>query len=297
MVPKIRGKMAKFKEILSDINELIVFKHSVFALPFIFTAMITASKLQNGSVWFGWKLLFLGILCAVSARSFAMALNRYLDEDIDRANPRCASRPSVDGRIGRGNLLLFIIANAVVFIAVSALINSLALKLSVPILAALGRYSYFKRFSETAHLMLGFCLGLAPIAGAIAVSGGIPLWSVLLCFGVVFWVGGFDVLYSLQDMEFDRTAGLYSIPALYGKEASMFISKIFHAVAVLFWLLFCAAANLGFFAYLGVAACATILYFEHKIVQKDFSKIDRAFFMLNGYLGIAFFAFVFVNLF
>ena len=137
--------MAKFKEILSDINELIVFKHSVFALPFIFTAMITASKLQSGSVWFGWKLLFLGILCAVSARSFAMALNRYLDEDIDRTNPRCASRPSVDGRIGKRNLLIFIAANAAVFIVVSALINPLAFKLSMPILAALGGYSYFKR--------------------------------------------------------------------------------------------------------------------------------------------------------
>ncbi|MDA3072049.1 MULTISPECIES: menaquinone biosynthesis prenyltransferase MqnP [unclassified Campylobacter] len=289
--------MEKFKQILKDINELIVFKHSVFALPFIFVAMITASKAQNGSMWFGFGLFVLGILCAVSARSFAMAVNRYLDEEIDRNNPRCASRPSVDGRIGRKNLLAFIIANAVIFVFVAYLINSLAFALSVPILLALGSYSYFKRFSETAHLMLGLCLGLAPIAGNIAVTGAISIWSVVLCLGVVFWVGGFDVLYSLQDMEYDRQNGLFSIPSRYGKEASMFISKLFHAICVIFWFLYCALANLGTFAYIGVAVCALILYKEHKIVEKDFSKIDRAFFTLNGYLGIIFFIFVWISLF
>ena len=289
--------MEKFKQIIKDINELIVFKHSVFALPFIFIAMITASKLQNGSMWFGFRLFVLGILCAVSARSFAMALNRYLDEDIDKNNPRCANRPSVDGRIGRKNLLAFIIANAVIFVVVAYLINSLAFALSVPILIALGSYSYFKRFSETAHLMLGLCLGLAPIAGNVAVCGSISLWSAILCLGVVFWVAGFDVLYSLQDMEYDQQNGLFSIPSRYGKEASMFISKIFHAICVIFWFLYCASANLGLFAYIGVAVCAIILYKEHKIVEKDFSKIDRAFFTLNGYLGIIFFGFVYVSLF
>ena len=126
--------MSKFIQILKDINELIVFKHSVFALPFIFMAMIVSSKLVNGTMWFGLSLLFLGILCAVSARNYAMALNRYLDEDIDRPNPRCASRPSVDGRIGRKNLLLFIIANAVIFVVTAYFINSLA-------------YSFVEQFS------------------------------------------------------------------------------------------------------------------------------------------------------
>ena len=214
--------MAKFKEILCDINELIVFKHSVFALPFIFTAMITASKITNGSIWFGWKLFILGILCAVSARSFAMAFNRYADEDIDKFNPRCANRPSVDGRIGRKNLLFFIGVNAVIFIITAYFINSLAFKLSFPILMVLAGYSIFKRFSETAHIVLGLCLGLSSVAGAIAVSGVIPLWSLLLCVGVMFWVAGFDVLYSLQDMDYDQKAGLFSIPARYGEKASMY---------------------------------------------------------------------------
>ena len=288
--------MAKFKEILCDINELIVFKHSVFALPFIFTAMITASKITNSSMWFGWKLFILGILCAVSARNFAMAFNRYADEDIDKFNPRCATRPSVDGRIGRKNLLLFILANALVFIIVAYFINSLAFKLSFPILAILAGYSIFKRFSEVAHIVLGLCLGLSCVAGAVAVGANIPLWSLLLCCGVVFWVAGFDVLYSLQDMDYDKKAGLFSIPSMYGEKASMFISQIFHFCAVLFWLFYCGAAGLGAWAYIGVIISAIILFFEHRIVKRDFSKIDRAFLTLNGYLGMLFFCFLFIDL-
>ncbi|ALV64207.1 menaquinone biosynthesis prenyltransferase MqnP [Campylobacter fetus] len=288
--------MAKFTQILKDINELIVFKHSVFALPFLFSAMITASKLQSGSMWFGIPLLILGILCAVSARNYAMAFNRYLDEDIDRPNPRCASRPSVDGRIGRKNLLLFIIANGIIFIVVAYFINSLAFWLSFLFLIVLGGYSYFKRFSSLAHVVLGFCLGLSAIAGAVAVSGSIPLWSILLCLGVSFWAGGFDILYSLQDMQYDKKVGLYSIPAIYGEKSAMFISAVFHALAVIFWLLFAGAVGLGFFGFLGVILCAFILYKEHKIIKADFKKIDKAFFTLNGYLGIMFLLFVWVDL-
>lgn len=287
--------MEKFKQVILDINELIVFKHSVFALPFIFIAMITASKLETGSMWFGWRLLLLGIACAVSARNFAMAFNRFMDEDIDRPNPRCANRPSVDGRIGKINMIIFIAINAIIFLIVAFFINNLAFKLALPILLVLGGYSVFKRFSETAHLVLGFCLGLAPIAGAIAVLGEVPLWAVLLCFGVMFWVAGFDVLYSLQDIEYDKSAGLFSIPACYGSEAAIFISSVFHAITVLFWFLFCVGANLGFFAYAGVFLSAFILWKEHVIVNKDFSKIDKAFFTLNGYLGIMFFCFIFLD--
>ena len=288
--------MTKFIQILKDINELIVFKHSVFALPFIFIAMIVASKIINDSIWFGWELLILGTLCAVSARNFAMGANRYLDRDIDKDNPRCASRPSVDGRIGRGNLLLFIWINALIFVVVAYFINSLAFWLSFPILLILGAYSYFKRFSSLAHVMLGVCLGLSPIAGAIAVLAYIPLWSILLSCGVIFWVAGFDILYSLQDMEYDKKMGLFSIPSIYGAKASMFICALFHFLAVFFWLLFAISANLGVAAFIGVIISAIILYFEHRIVRRDFSKIDRAFFTLNGYLGIIFFVFVLVSL-
>ena len=280
---------------LKDIAELIVFKHSVFALPFIFVAMIVASKIENGSAWFGFKLLILGTLCAVSARNFAMAFNRYQDEDIDKLNPRTASRPSVDGRIGKGNMQLFIAANALIFVICAYFVNSLAFWLSFPILAVLGGYSLFKRFSELAHLVLGLSLGLAPIAGVVAVSATIPLWSVLLCLGVTFWVAGFDLLYSLQDMKFDQENKLFSIPAIYGDKATLFLSSIFHALAFILWLLFAWAAGLGAMAFFGIVVSGVILFFEHRIVRRDFSKIDRAFFTLNGYLGILFFIFVWIS--
>ncbi|QKF60507.1 menaquinone biosynthesis prenyltransferase MqnP [Campylobacter curvus] len=287
--------MENFIKKLKDIGELIVFKHSVFALPFIFTAMIVASKQVNDSAWFGFRLLILGALCAVSARNFAMAFNRYKDEDIDKLNPRTANRPSVDGRIGKDNMRIFIAANGVIFIVCAYFINSLAFWLSFPILAVLAGYSIFKRFSELAHLVLGLSLGLAPIAGAVAVSAQIPLWSVLLCLGVMFWVGGFDLLYSLQDIEFDREHGLFSIPSVYGDKATLFISAIFHALSVIFWLLFAWAVNLGGFAFFGILLSGVILWQEHRIVRRDFSKIDRVFFTLNGYLGILFFIFVWMS--
>ena len=280
---------------LKDIAELIVFKHSVFALPFIFVAMIVASKIENDSAWFGFKLLILGTLCAVSARNFAMAFNRYQDEGIDKLNPRTASRPSVDGRIGKGNMQLFIVANALIFIICAYFVNSLAFWLSFPILAVLGGYSLFKRFSELAHLVLGLSLGLAPIAGVVAVSATIPLWSVLLCLGVTFWVAGFDLLYSLQDIKFDQENKLFSIPAIYGDKATLFLSAIFHTLAFILWLLFAWAAGLGAMAFFGIVVSGVILFFEHRIVRRDFSKIDRAFFTLNGYLGILFFIFVWIS--
>jgi len=272
-----------------------MFKHSIFSLPFIFIAMIVSSKQINGTFWFGWELLILGLLAAISARNFAMSFNRYADRDIDKHNPRTANRPSVDGRVGEQNMKLFIGLNAVVFVSVAYVINSLAFWLSFPILLILAGYSIFKRFSSYAHLVLGVSLGLAPIAGVVAVSQSITLWSVLLALGVMFWVAGFDLLYSLQDMEYDKSKGLFSIPSIYGKEATFFISRLFHALTVLFWLLFVVEAGLGFWAYLGVFFSGAILLMEHKIVIKDFTKIDRAFFTLNGYLGIMFFIMICID--
>jgi len=266
-----------------DFNELVMFEHSIFSLPFIFIAMIVAT---DG--WFGLWLLILGVLAALSARNFAMGVNRYADRDIDAKNPRTSSRPNVDGRLDRGSILIFIVVNALIFIAVAYMINSLAFALSFPILFVLASYSYFKRFSSLAHVVLGLALGLAPIAGVVAVSAAIPLWSVLLSLGVIFWVAGFDLLYSLQDMDFDKDNDLYSIPSRYGADATLFISALFHALAVLFWLLFVWAADLGIFAYIAAVGSGFVLYYEQRLVRKDFTKIDRAFFTVNGYLGIAF---------
>jgi 4-hydroxybenzoate polyprenyltransferase len=273
-----------------DFNELVMFEHSIFSLPFIFIGMVVAA---DG--WFGFGLLILGVLAALSARNFAMGVNRYADRDIDAKNPRTANRPNVDGRIDKMSMLVFILVNASVFVAVAYMINSLALALSVPILIVLGSYSYFKRFSSLAHVILGISLGLAPIAGVVAVSATIPLWSVLLSLGVIFWVAGFDLLYSLQDMDFDKEEGLHSIPSKYGAEATLFISAIFHSLTVLFWLLFVWAAGLGIFAYIAAVGSGFVLYYEQTLVRKDFTQIDRAFFTVNGYLGIAFFILIIID--
>ena len=272
---------------LSNFSELVMFQHSIFSLPFIFIAMLVAA---DG--WFGWKLLFLGAIAAVSARNFAMGVNRYLDRDIDVLNPRTKNRPSVDGRVSEKSMQLFIAGNALLFIVTAYFINTLALALSVPILIVLGAYTYFKRFSASAHLILGVSLGLAPIAGAVAVLGTIPLWSVYLAVGVMFWVAGFDLLYSLQDIEFDRENGLHSIPAKLGVKKTMMISRFFHLLAVVFWGLFVAPSGIGSYGVLAVIVSALLLGYEHYLVSDNPQKIDKAFFTVNGYLGFVFLLFV-----
>ena len=282
--------MNKVSKYLNNFSELVMFQHSVFSLPFIFIAMLVAA---NG--WFGWKLLLLGIFAAVSARNFAMGVNRYLDRDIDVLNPRTQNRPSVDGRISPASMIGFIILNALLFIAVSFLINTLAFKLSIPFLIVLGAYTLFKRFSALAHLVLGISLGLAPIAGAVAVLGSIPLWSVYLAIGVVFWVAGFDLLYSLQDMEFDKAHGLHSIPSKLGASKTMALAALFHLLTVVFWTVFVITAQLGLFAQIAVMVSTAMLSYEHYIVHNDFTKIDKAFFTVNGYLGFVFLALIIID--
>ncbi len=282
--------MQRYIKKIKDFNELVMFEHSIFSLPFIFIAMIVAA---DG--WFGFWLLLMGVLAALSARNFAMGVNRYADRDIDAANPRTKSRPNVDGRLDAMSILLFIVVNAFVFIGVAYMINDLALKLTLPILFVLGSYSYFKRFSYLAHIVLGISLGLAPIAGVVAVEATIPLWSLILSLGVIFWVAGFDLLYSLQDIEFDKQNNLYSIPSRYGAEATLIISSIFHIFTILFWSLFVWMADLGLFAYIAIIFSALMLTYEHYLVRKDFTKIDRAFFTVNGYLGVAFLIFIILD--
>ncbi len=276
---------------LADFSELVMFKHSVFSLPFIFIAMIVAA---DG--WFGWKLLFLGTLAAVTARNFAMGVNRYLDRDIDILNPRTKNRPSVDGRVSNTQMLGFIIINALLFIAVAYFVNEMALKLAVPILIVLGAYTVFKRFSAAAHLILGISLGLAPIAGVVAVLGEVTSWSVYLAMGVMFWVAGFDLLYSLQDIEFDKENGLHSVPSHFGATNTMHIAKLFHILTIVFWAWFVVDAGLGYWAWLSVVFSAVMLGYEHYLVNKDFTKIDKAFFTVNGYLGFVFLILIILEL-
>lgn len=245
--------------------------------------------------WFGWKLLFLGTLAAVTARNFAMGVNRYLDRDVDILNPRTKGRPSVDGRVSNEQMVGFIVINALLFIMVAYFVNTLAFQLSLPILLVLGAYTLFKRFSSLAHLILGVSLGLAPIAGVVAVNGEITFWSVYLAMGVMFWVAGFDLLYSLQDMAFDKVHGLHSIPSKFGANMTMWIARVFHLLTIVFWIYFVITAGLGFWAQLAILFSAIMLSYEHYIVNKDFTKIDKAFFTVNGYLGFVFLILIIVE--
>jgi 4-hydroxybenzoate polyprenyltransferase len=271
------------KQKLKDFNELVMFKHTIFSIPFIFIAMIVAS-----SGWFGWKLFFLGLVASITARNFAMGFNRYMDRDIDKLNPRTANRPSVDGRISPAQTLAFTIINAIIFVSIAYIVNDLAFYTSFPILVVIGGYSLFKRFSYLAHIVLGISLGLAPIAGVIAVSSEVPLWAIYLSSGVVFWVAGFDLLYSLQDIDVDTKLKLHSIPSKFGAKNTLLISKIFHTLTILFWSMFIISADLGIFGKLAVLFSTIMLFMEHRIVNRDFKQIDRAFFEINGYLGIMF---------
>lgn len=273
---------------LKDFNELVAFEHTIFSAPFMLIAILCASLQKNHSMWLGFETLILCALALIFARNFAMGFNRYLDRDIDAKNERTKTRPSVDGRISVGQMIALILINALGFVVVSYFINLLAFFLSIPFLAVLGGYSYMKRFSYLAHLVLGVSLGLAPIAGCIAVLGSVPLWCVSLSLGVLFWVAGFDLLYSLQDMEFDKEYGLHSIPSIFGEQKTLYISRVFHILTLIFWGVFIAVFGGGIVAYIGLGICGGILFYEQYLVSQDFVNIPKAFFVSNGYLGFVF---------
>lgn len=285
MLERVRGT-------LKDFSELVAFEHTIFSSTFILIAMIVASMQLYGIPWFGWKTLFLCALALISARNFAMGFNRFKDRDIDACNMRTSKRPSVDGRIGLASLICFNLVNIAVFITVSYYINSLAFYLSVPFLLILALYSYMKRFSALAHWVLGLCLALAPIAGVIAILGEIPYWCLFLSVGVMFWVAGFDLLYSLQDIEFDKQHHLHSIPAKFGERTTLYFSRLCHIVAVISWLLFVWEAKLSIMAYAGVFCSALMLCYEQYLVHTNLKNIPKAFFVTNGYLGVLFFFFI-----
>jgi len=275
-------------EKLKYFNELVMLKHTVFSLPFIFIAMFCAA---DG--WFGVGLLVAGVFATLFARNFAMSFNRFVDKKFDKLNPRTKNRPSVDGRLSSKSIIFFILINGAGFVITSYFINALAFKLSVPFLFIIGFYSYVKRFSYFAHIFLGIALGLAPIAGAIAVRGDVFVWTWFLAFGVVFWVAGFDLIYALQDLEFDKKAGLNSIPAKFGIEKTLKISRTFHFLTVLFWFLFIISTpHLGKISLFGLIVSAIILAWEQYIVSSSLNNINRAFFTLNGYLGFIFLFFI-----
>jgi 4-hydroxybenzoate polyprenyltransferase len=272
--------------------EMIKVEHSVFALPFAFVGMMYAA-----GGWPGWRVFGLIVLAMVSARSAAMALNRLADAKIDALNPRTASRAIPKGDIKVPQVVAFLIVSVALFFAAAALLNPLTLALSPLALLVLMFYSYTKRFTWLCHLFVGLSLGLAPAAAWVAVTGEFSWAPLFWILAVMFWTGGFDILYALQDEEFDRANGLHSIPAKFSRRKAIWISRAFHVLTVVFLALAGLRVGAGVAYFVGCAFVAGLLTYEQSLVsERDISKLNFAFFTLNGYVSIGFFAFCLVDI-
>jgi 4-hydroxybenzoate polyprenyltransferase len=268
--------------------EMIKWEHSVFALPFA----LCGAMLAAGGIPTVHQLVWI-VVAMVAARSAAMAFNRLADATIDAANPRTQMRALPAGTLSREFVALFTLVACAVFIFAASRLNHLALLLSPVALAVLLSYSYTKRFTRWSHLVLGFALGIAPSAAWIAVRGSLDPRILILTAAVTFWVGGFDVLYACQDCEFDRAYGLHSVPRYIGIPKALVFARLLHLamIGLLIWLV--VAFHLGTLAFIGIAAVALLLGYEHSLVsQDDLSKLNAAFFTMNGVISVVFFAFV-----
>ena len=273
--------------------EMIKWEHSIFALPFALTAALLAA---NG--WPSPRTLLLIVLCMVSARTAAMAFNRYADAELDAANPRTATRALPAGQLSKGFVFFFTLAAAAVFLGAAALLNRLTLLLSPVALVIVLAYSYMKRLTRWSHLVLGLALGIAPSAAWIAVRGRLDPRVVLLTAIVLLWVGGFDVLYACQDFDHDRAAGLHSVPASFGVERAFWIARLMHLAMAILLFVFAHVFGLGLVALGGMALVVLLLAYEHAIISPtDLRRMNAAFFTLNGVISVVFFFFVAADVF
>jgi 4-hydroxybenzoate polyprenyltransferase len=268
--------------------EMIKWEHSIFALPFALCgAMLAARGVPT------WHQLTWIVVAMVSARSAAMAFNRLADASIDAANPRTATRALPAGVLTPAFVTTFVLISCGVFVLAAAELNRLTLWLSPVALAVVLLYSYSKRFTRWSHLFLGFALGIAPAAAWIAVRGSLDPRILLLTAAVTFWVGGFDVIYACQDYEFDREHGLHSVPRYLGIHAALWVARGFHLVMLGLLVGLVLAFGLGKLAFIGVFAVAVLLAYEHSLVRHDdLSKLNAAFFTMNGVISVVFFFFV-----
>ncbi len=266
--------------------EMIKFSHTIFALPFALSgALLAVRGLPSGR-----QLLFI-ILAMVGARTAAMAMNRLIDADIDAKNPRTATRAIPAGLLSKGAVFGAIVLSVALLLWSAAMLNPLCLKLSPIALGFLVLYSYCKRFTALAHIVLGICLAAAPIGAWVALTGRIELPAIVLGLIVLFWVSAFDILYALQDLEYDRSVGLHSIPVALGVNGSLWLSRLFHLITVglLVWLI--VLQGLGPWFWIGSAAMAAMLLYEHWLLRGgDLTKLDAAFFTMNGYISLTFLA-------
>jgi 4-hydroxybenzoate polyprenyltransferase len=276
---------------IRTVLEMIKFEHSVFALPFALTGALLAARFDSHG-WPTWRQILWIVVAMVSARSAAMTINRIADLRFDKENPRTKMRALATGALSVNFAWIFTLIAIAVFVVAAWQLNALALKLSPAALAILFFYSFTKRFTNWSHLFLGFALGISPAAAWIAVTGHLDLRMLILCAAVTFWVGGFDVLYACQDVAFDQQAGLFSIPKRFGIATALIIARIMHfgVIALLAWL--AASFALPWPAWAGIAVVAALLAYEHSLVKaNDLSKLDAAFFTMNGYISISFLLF------
>ena len=268
--------------------EMIKWEHSVFALPFALCgAMLAARGLPTAH-----QLVWITV-AMVAARSSAMAFNRLADASIDAANPRTSARALPAGHLSAAFVTTFVVISSGVFVLAASQLNRMTLWLSPVALAVLLLYSYTKRFTRWSHLVLGFALGIAPAAAWIAVRGSLDPRILLLTAAVTFWVGGFDVLYSCQDYDFDRQTGLHSIPRYLGIGPALWLARAFHLIMVGLLVALLIVFGLGVLAACGVLVVILLLLYEHSLVKPDdLSKLNAAFFTMNGVLSVLFFIFV-----
>src|ERR1700693_902809 len=266
--------------------KMIKCEHSVFALPFALMGALLAGR-YAGPGWPTWRQLGWIVVGMVGARSAAMTMNRIADLDYDRRNPRTAGRPLVTGALSLQFAWLFTIISSAILILAAWRLNSLALILSAVVLVVLFGYSYTKRFTTWSHLVLGFCLGMAPAAAWIAVAGSLDWRMIVLCAAVTLWVAGFDVLYALQDIEFDRQAGLYSIPKKFGIRGALTMARTMHVLMLALLVFEVWSFALPWPAWAGLVVVGALLAYEHSLVTPgDLSRINAAFFTVNGYISM-----------
>ncbi len=272
--------------------EMIKVAHTVFALPFaLIGAFLAAGGFPSA------RTVFYVVLSMVGARSAAMGFNRLIDAEIDARNPRTRERAIPKGEVSKPMAAVFIFLSVVLLELSAAKLNSLCLKLSPVLLLVLFSYSYTKRFTWASHIVLGACLGAAPLAAWIAVTGEFDPRILFISFAVLFWVAGFDVLYALQDIEFDRKEGLHSIPRFLGVGKSLWIARGFHFVMAALLLVGYDRFGLGRWFLAGWVICVAVLIYEHGILRKDdISRLNIAFFNLNGFISIALCLFTYLDL-
>lgn len=306
--------MSTVKKYLS----LVKFSHTIFAMPFALIGFFLGVKdlsripfIKMYRFWerpvlektillfkYQWWLFILVILCMIFARSAAMAFNRWLDKNFDAKNTRTAVREIPAGIIKSNNALLFVIINCVLFIACTFFINKICFYLSAVALFVVLFYSYTKRFTALCHLVLGVGLSLAPIGAYLAVTGTFAIMPILFSFSVLFWVSGFDIIYALQDEEFDKTNQLHSIPAALGKSKALIVSNLLHVLSAACVISAGVYGHFGIWYWIGVAIFCSLLIYQHTLVKpNDLSKVNMAFFTTNGLASVVFAIFVLLDLF